>query len=213
MMRFSRTLNLLVFTPLVCTLTSCASSPSRIKWEGLRASTTFQKEKVIHKERMGDREVCWGLGLDEFLKSANTAPAPNCIFPSSKISAEDEGFILENMTLKQNLSQLKVLQVTQDGFVLTSPYYQYRQIIYVHKTDEAGIVDGAFLDPSHDWKMYEYSGPYTYSTLAGSKTVHSFRKIPKEKFDKAGSGLQVFEPFKEFFIYNRLWTWLEGEKK
>ena len=212
----------------------CSTNPSSersARWKTMAASPEFQKEKQTYRERIG-ADFCWTTGVSSFLVDESLKPSKTCLYPASKMIVEREYdsivFKGENI-LKQAVNELKVLQVTPEGFVVQTPhvitttimrggrsYTTQRAIntlIFIHKTDEAGLVDGQFLDESHAWNLYEYVGPFSYQTVAGSRTVHSFRKVARDRFAKAREGLTTYEPQREFFIVNQLWDRLEVAPK
>jgi hypothetical protein len=216
-------------------LTSCATtqtSPNIERWKAQKNSEEFKQEKQTYRQRLG-ADICWGTGVGEFLTNTNLTPSKECVYPASKMIVEREDeeatFMKGNKTLKQNIKQLKVFQVVPDGFVVETPhsivtthqrggsYFRTSRpintIIFVHKTDEKGVVDGSFLDDNHYWNLYEYSGPYTYQTNLGSKTVHSFKKVSTEKLLKASEGLKSYGPRRELFIEHELWDRMEELEK
>lgn len=193
-------------------LSSCATlqaGKSPEDWSRLRESEAFKKERAAYKERIGGKDFCWSVGVDDFLKTNAPMPSKECIYPASKfIVDKDDGLIVQDNLLKQNFKQLKVLQVTPEGFVIKSPHYKNDRVVFVQKTEETNIVDGSFLDEAQDWQVYEYAGTYSYATLIGSKTVHSFRRITKERLEGAKKGLKLYSPSKDLFIENKLWDHL-----
>jgi hypothetical protein len=134
------------------------------------------------------------------------------------VERADENAILfkGEKELKQNINQLKVFQVVSNGFIIDAPKDSYMpnlNVIFIEKTDEAGVVDGSFLDDKHYWNLYEYKGPITYQTKIGSKTVHSFKKVSMDRLVKASEGLKSYGPRKELFIENELWGRMEEYEK
>lgn len=192
-------------------LNSCATKPSvnTSYWTDLVASEQFQNEKKTYFERLDGKNFCWGGGVSDFFKSNASTPYKECIYPSSKLVIQThKGLIFEDRTLGQELRQLKVLQATPEGFVLTSPNNYNAQVIYIHRTEETDVVDGSFLDTGN-WTFYVYTGIYRYQTAIGSKTVHSFKKLTKKQTELANKGLQVFNPVLEYWVDNKLWPYLE----
>ncbi len=104
------------------------------------------------------------------------------------------------------------LQIVPEGFVIKGPNYGDGQIIFIHKTDEEGVVDGAFLDFKNTGDVYRYVGLYKYQSLMGPKTVRSFTKIPTAELLKAKEDLKVYAPMKEVFIRNEFWDGLEAQR-
>ena len=199
-------------------ISACATTPShrdQKKWEALAASEEFRKEKEVYTSKMNGLTFCWSIGVNSFLADANAKPSPQCIYPASGLwSYLDEQYygIVKKKVLTQELNQLKVLQVTPDGFVVESPERSYKQVVFIYKTNEVGVIDGAYLDNAN-WLLYEYAGTYSYKTLLGSKTVQSFRKISRDRLEKAQEGLKSYNPWKEFYITHQLWDHLEAMEK
>lgn len=190
-------------------LTACAThnlNKDSQAWEALGKSEAFQKEKSTFSSRLGDQGFCWDTGLDDFLTPNSPKPNTKCIYPASKILIDkDDGIIVQNKVLRQNFNQLKVLQVSPQGFVIVSPNHRNDQVIFIHNTDEDDLIDGAFLDDVQNFKLYEYVGTYSYATLVDSKTVYSFRKVNK-KLREAKNDLKYYDPLTEALIENRLWN-------
>lgn len=188
-------------------LSACATvhrnSAVKEKWFAILNSREFQEEKKLFVKRMNGANICFELGVSDFFSSKAESPDPSCLYFSSKIIIDSE------RSLRQAIQQLKVLQVVLDGFVVMSPEYRNDQIIFIHKSDEKGIVDGVFLDPKDGLGLYRYMGPYRYQSLSGSNTVHSFKKLTDDEIKKAREGLKVYGPSKEFFIINEIWDRLE----
>lgn len=111
-------------------------------------------------------------------------------------------------TLRQAIKQLKVLQVTDDGFVISSPDNNKSQIIFVQKSSEESLVDGTYLDQKDGWGLYRYVGTYRYQSLAGPRTVHSFKRTSKKDFESVLKDIKVYGAIKEFYIQNELWEYL-----
>lgn len=201
------------------TIISCATAqpPEQIeKWTGIKNSEEFKKEKTIYRQKLG-KDICLTTGVDDFLNNSSIKPSKDCIYPASKfvVGREDDEaqYFKGNKVLKQGIKQLKVLQVTPTGFVVQLPRRSSDAVIFIHRTDETGIVDNTFLDETHSWYFYEYTGTYSYSTLVGSKTVHSFKKVSAEKFKNAQDGIKSYSPMREFYIENGLWSDLETSEK
>ncbi len=193
-------------------VSACASTPSSDKsrkWEAQRLTEEYQREKKTYLERLG-LTPCWDYGVDFFLANPGSRPNPGCLYPSSKlVLGWDESLITKRRRLGQELRQLKVLQVTPDGFIVHSPNRRANQIIFIHKTIETGIVDDSYLDEVN-WSAYEYAGTYSYGTLAGSKTVHSFKRLTPERVAAASKGMKFYDPFQDFFIENQLWDYVKA---
>lgn len=189
-------------------LSACATqslNKNRQAWEDLGKSEVFQKEKATYFQRLGDRRFCWEIGIDDFLSGSTLKPDSKCIYPASKLVVQyDDGTFTKNKELGQRYMQLKILQVTPEGFVIKSPDYRNNQVIFVYKTDEGDLVDGSALDETQNFKLYEYVGTYSYQTLAGSKTVYSFRKANK-KLGDARKNIKYYDPLRDFLIEHQLW--------
>lgn len=197
-----------IMLPLMLMLSGCAvlqkNSIAREKWYAVLNSNEFQEEKKIYTKRMNGN-LCITAGVSSFLNSQAGTPEKECLYLSSRLIVDDD------RKLRQAIQQLKVLQIVPDGFVVKSPNYRDDQIIFIHKTDEEGVVDGAFLDLKNGGEVYRYAGLYKYQSLVGSKTVFSFRKIPTAELLKAKEDLKVYAPMKEVFIRNEFWGELEGK--
>lgn len=190
----------------------CATTkhnPTKEKWNEVLNSKQFQEEKSLYKARMDGLDVCWGTGVDEFLSSNGPQPDSKCLYLSSRISVEKEpdGLFGTKNTVRQ-FNKLKVLQVTDEGFVVSSPDRNRSQVIFVQKSDEENLVDGAYLDQKGGWGLYRYVGTYRYQSLAGPRTVHSFRKTGKKEFEHIFKDIKVYGAIKEFYIQNELWDYL-----
>ena len=198
-------------------LAGCATKPAAsktAKWKTLATSDAFKAEKEIYFKRLG-ANFCWGTGVSDFLASANFKPDKGCLYPSAPIMLGKEDpnayFDKGKNNLQQSLNQLRVLQVVANGFIVESPKSSSsgHRVIFIHKTDESRIVDGSYLDDSHSWNKYEYAGPYSYGTKFGPSTVHSFRKVPDERFAKANEGLNSYTPKRDMYISYELWDYLD----
>lgn len=191
-------------------LSACATTQrnreAKEKWNAVLSSHEFKAEKEILIKRLNGANVCFELGVSDFFKSGVESPDSNCLYFSSKMFKDYDG------EARQAVRQLKVLQVVPDGFVVRSPEYSNNQIVYIHKSEEKGIVDGAFLDSKDGFGLYRYTGPFSYQSLAGSNTVHSFKRLTKDEIKAAQEGLKTYGVLKEFFIRNELWDRLESDK-
>lgn len=189
-------------------LTGCATiqknSAAKEKWTAVMNSQEFQAEKELFVKRMNEANVCFELGVSDFFSSKVRSPESNCLYFSSKMFKDYDG------ELRQAVMQLKVLQVVPNGFIIRSPEQRNDQIIYIHLSEEKGIVDGAFLDQKDGWALYKYTGPITYQSLSGSNTVHSFKRLTIDELKKAQEGLKAYGPLKEFYIRHELWDRLES---
>lgn len=197
---------LLIITFLT-SLTSCVSTPkvNTEYWENLVNSDQFQNEKKTYEKRWNDKIHCWEQGVSDYLTEASYPPVQNCIYPSSKLVIQySEG----KKVTGQKLKQLKVMQVTPDGFLVTSADLQSNKLIFIKKTDETNIVDGSYLDEAN-WTRYEYVGTYSYKTVIGSKTIHSFKKVTAVESEDKRKNLKVYNPLIEYWVQYKLWYYLE----
>lgn len=182
-------------------LSACATTnKSSQAWEDLRKSELYRKEKLTYHSRIDGKSPCWGIGLNAFLTANSSKPAEKCLYPNSKFVVGHEG-------VGQAIKQLQVLQVTPDGFVIKSPDFRNNQVVFIYKTDEIDIVDGTILDQAQNFNLYEYVGTFTYQTLAGPRTVYSFRKFNK-KFVDARKDIKYYDPYRDFLIENKAWDHL-----
>jgi hypothetical protein len=194
---------------------SCASSQKAEKWENLLQSEKFQKEKEVYFSRLGkNKEFCWSIGVSDFLDSPGRVPDQNCLFPASKFIVDNINRPGTNRVLRQATETLEVIQIGEKGF-LVARSNKYRKIgdgspsvIFVHRTDEKEMVDGAYLD-RENWQIYEYAGPFKYQSATGLRTIHSFTKVSNERLVFAKKGLEAYSPQKEFLIENEIWDMLD----
>lgn len=205
---------------LLLLIAGCVTAAQRAQqdWIAFRANPEYRRERVIFKERLGEREPCFRIGIAAFT-FANPRPTKDCIYTSS-------GYFSDQNTgnATQHLRQLKVLQTASDGFLIQHEIVKCAifngkgrvcynsdeiapNVIWVHKTDEEGIVDGAFLDDSaSSLALYEYTGPYAYASVLGAtKTVHSFRKLSSKVYGDALKDLKVYNPNDELLADLGLW--------
>lgn len=177
------------------------------KWKAIGDSEEFQAERETWQKRMSGVSICHpGIGISDYLyPNSLQAPDSKCLYFASGLLITREGILFETeRALRQSLQQLKVLQVLENGFVVTSPNYRGNQIVFIHKTSEQGIVDGGFLD-NQNLLLYKYAGPYRYQSLSGPKTVHSFKKLTSDEVKSSVDGLKLYDPFKELYIKYELW--------
>lgn len=201
------------------TVSSIANTGTAKKYESLKDSADFQREKEIFKSRIEGKSLCPDMGVSDLIASNNATPSKDCLYPASKLVV-DPGDMIDARQLKQSLNTIKVIQVTPSGFIVNAQYFVlYGRVwsqrssdraAFIQKTDESNIVDGAYLDPAYNWDLYEYTGVRQYQTaIGGSNTVHSFRKIPQKELADAKKDLKTYGVFKEFFIENKLWDMLK----
>lgn len=206
-----------VLIPLVLAATSCVTTAQRMHqaWADLSSSEEFQKEKALFKKRTGGKEFCATVGIYVFTWP-NNSPRKDCIYTSGGYRKD-----AETNDITTHLEQLKVLQTTPKGFLIEHEYWFCPKfcekrtspgLIFVHKTDQEGIVDGAFLDPASDQtvRLYEYVGPYTYESVNGApRTVHSFKVFPREVLKTSMEGFKVYDPNEELYASLKIWHRLE----
>jgi len=191
----------------------CTTMPMRVlkDWEARRTSQEFQKEKAVFKERLGGKEICWRSGVVIYTW-ASEIPPKECLYPAGAYMPTSQGPGVYPKLLN-------VMQTTSKGFLVKHIeqvcegricYDRVNpNLVFIHKTDEQGFVDGSYLDEKPDGSLYEYMGPFSYETTFGSKTVHSFKKIPADKVKNALSGLLVYKPTDELFAQIGQWDDLE----
>ncbi len=209
------TLVLLFFITSCATVKSVTRAGDAKKWENLKASSEFQKEKELFTNRIGGKTLCPKTGVATFTLESSISPSKTCLYPASSFVV-NSGDMLDSPSLMQLLQTLKVVQVLPDGFLVKSwsvrnNSYQHDspEVVFIHKTDEEGVVDGAYLDNAYDYALYEYMGTYNYTSVSGaSRTVHSFKKLSKKEIESAKKDLKVYGVIKEFFIENKLWDYL-----
>lgn len=191
------------------------------QWREREASEEFKKEKALFQERLGGKYPCWLTGISYFSRSGDI-PDKKCLYPTNKFfnntEAEDRG-----NAISQEAFALKVIQATPDGFLVNaswqscSRYYcsqeQGSNLIFIYKTDEKNLVDGSILDPGFSWSLYEYTGPFSYRSVLGMNTVHSFKKVSGESLIKAKEGLTRYNSYKELLATLGLWKMLGEEIK
>src|SRR5690606_17816672 len=116
----------------------------------------------------------------------------------------------------QYTKRLKVIQVTPQGFLVEHIYsvctYDYGCqdqrapfIVFIHKTDEVEIIDESYLDKESDGSLYEYTGPFAYNAILGTKTVRSFKKVPTSSIVDASKDLIFYNPYDELFAETGSW--------
>lgn len=202
-------------------LSACVTT-SKIKreWEQRQASQAFREEKARFMERLGGKEVCWREGVSSFAL-APRAPSNSCVYPAAGYTVSGKIW-----------GRLKVLQVTSAGFLVqgkgigchSDPYGKVMScwgadtvssdVIFIHKTDERGVVDGSRLDDDADPRkiyLYESTGPFTYAAAHGAtKTIPSFKKLPATALDDASKGLKVYDPKLEAYAQLEMWRELNA---
>lgn len=189
----------------------CTSTQVRKDWDMRISSPEFQTEKTAFKDRLNGKEICWTTGIAEFMWKTEV-PSKTCLYPSGRFLYNPEG-------PAQYPKLLKVMQATPQGFLIEGTgercrnnycsSYKSPSLIFIYKSNEQNIVDGTYLDEKADGLLYEYAGPYSYQTALGSKTVHAFKRVPREQTDGALAGLKVYNPYYELLAQLEMWSLLE----
>lgn len=209
-------LKLLIFGGLIIlnlNILGCITTPyvhpQSEKWDALIASPQYQAEKKIFEQRTGGIKYCGDTGVSSFIQNPSLKPEKMCIYPATPYVIENKDNPYRKNIPKQALKQLKVIQVTPNGLLIDTPQRSYStNAVFIHKTDEIGLVDGSYLDETN-WIMYEYMGPYTYESLSGAnRTVHSFKKLIQNRFEKEFKGIKMYGPLKDYLIKNQLYEWI-----
>lgn len=201
MRKFTATVACLIFTS---SLVAC-STMSKPSWHKLYESEEYKAEKKVYSERLGQLEFCWFTGVMDFLNDPSLKPNPNCLYPSSKMEITDNGMFGENRVLGQDLRKLRILQSTNDGFIISGAG---DKAILIQKQGFEDLVDGAYID-TQNFFVYQYAGPITYQTLAGSRTVHSFKRPSKSLIEGAQKGLKFYGPVTDLVVESRAWGQLQ----
>jgi hypothetical protein len=188
---------------------------SIIFWNQRAASPEFQKEKTKFAERIGGKKVCWLGGLANYTQSSELPPK-DCLFPTSPYTESDG-------QVGRAVNRLKVVQALPQGFLANTSWKECSRnycadkigenFIFIHRSDEGDLVDGSFIDPVSDYSIYEYAGPFTYNSVGGIKTVHSFRKKPADYLLKANAGFKFFSYYQELLSILGLWEELAKDLK
>lgn len=204
---------------VLAVLSGCASMYAKTEeaWGEKKASREFLREKALFKERLGGKAPCLLSGLYGFTWDTTERPSAECLYPATRYMYDPY-----KRVYGQAAQVLQVIQAMPKGFLVKSTgqtcsgsryvscYDQASpNVIFIHRTDEQDIVDGAQLNPTADGFLYEYTGPFSYETTFGSKTVYSFRKLPKGTVKKALDGLKVYNLDQELFADIGAWPELE----
>lgn len=205
-----------VFIPLsLCLILSSACSTAKIEkaWSDRKSSEDFQKEKAVFKERLDGKAPCWTTGVADFTLKTES-PSNQCLYPSG-------AYVYEERQSRQYFKVLHVMQAMPSGFLVERLFIicdryachenRHPNLLFIHKTDEQGIVDGSYLDENPNRELYEYTGPFAYEAALGTrKTVHSFKKIPAKVVTDSLKGLKVYKLDDEMFA--EIGAWWELEK-
>lgn len=192
-------------------LSACATGE---RWKEYSERDQYLKEKESVRARLGGKLPCWTKGVVSFSVSDET-PDPKCLYPPSRFRAAGEA---EPGT--RVARQLKVIQVTASGFLAQGVVFRCpsrggcwevpaNRAVFVHKTTEQAVVDGAYLDDdaTETFPLYEYTGPSTYTTAMGAAaTVHSFKRVSEETLRKAREGVSAYSGVGEFYAQLRMWS-------
>jgi hypothetical protein len=171
----------------------------------------YKKEKALFKERLGGKTPCYSKGVVDFTESG--MPSKQCIYPSG-------GYIRVGDEFGQYPKLLKVFQILPKGFLVQHAVSECfgsagcidrpnQNLLYVHRTTEENIVDGAYLDEANPEARFEYAGPYSYESKTGARTVHSFKMMVPGAIAEAVKGLKVYDPRDELLAETGLWNKLE----
>lgn len=191
----------------VLLLTSCATLESPYsRWDRTTSAPQFKSEKTIFNERLNGKEICPTIGVANFTYDASLKPETKCMYPDIKIAR------IFNDSGRDWRKSLKVLQVLDDGFIVTSDSPSATSV-FIHKTNEEGIVDNAYLanDPNKFY-FYEYAGPYSYNSLSGKRTIQSFKKVDRNILIQAQKGLTSYYFLEELMGNVQLWDWADALK-
>lgn len=195
-------LSLSIGALLALFLPACITPPpsTRSQWEQLSTSSQFLTEKEIYNQRLKGKKLCTDVGVANFTYNSNLKPDPACIYPAVMIAKDRDGD-------RYWTKSLRVVQVLNNGFLVTSPSMKLN--IFIHRTDEKGVIDDMYLasDP-HEYRFYEYTGTYTYSSLVGNRTIHSFRSYNLGDLNKAYEGLTTYYFLQDAFAQAELWDWV-----
>ncbi len=185
-------------------VSACSTSPTEKEWIERKNNPVFAKEKALFKERLGGKEICSSVGLFDFVILNGPNPNYACLYPTSKLEPTDN----HNIALGQHRGRLEIVQVSHDGFLVKSVFPGGKNI-FVHKTDESGLVDGSFIDSAPSGMLYEYAGPFSYDSAFGRRTIHSFKKIELAQVQKAHIDLSIYNPNDEVLANLEIWKQLK----
>lgn len=183
-------------------LPACFTSQAERDWDERFASSKFHDEKVEFKRRLKEKNlrICWSVGMEDFLFSSAPKPDEDCLYPATRYGfctyPTSDTCIIDRDWIYRNKT-LHVGQITKKGIVVESIFTNNSGLaVFVHKTDESGLVDGSYLERDGEKNLYFYGGPYAYkNVLGGTRTIHSFIKSNAVK--KALEGLETYNPFQE----------------
>ena len=119
-----------------------------------------KEEQQIIANRTGGKHYCPMWSSDYLLSFNQEKPDKNCIYliPPRSVQA---------------------FQVTDTGILASYnllQQYGYSISFYFHKTKELSeLVDGSYVTG-----LFVYTGPYSYQSLTGQRTLYSFRALNKE---------------------------------
>lgn len=173
---------------LALVLVSCTPTMTYQQgWSAFVASPDYSSEYDAFKKNLGDKRPCFGVSLIDFIEGS-AQPEAGCIYVSGP---------------------LKVMQAQPDGYMVMSPEYGgAKPKLFIHKTDEQGVVDDAIINSAAPPNFYEYSGVFTYETMLGMSTVHSFRKVT-DAVMRAQADLKSYSPVEEIYADRKLWKQAE----
>lgn len=204
-MKITQSIILLFYMLAPLFLSSCATLESKYsRWDRTAEDTQFKSEKATFNERLNGKEICYWIGVASFTYDASAKPDSKCLYPDIKIARV---YLSDD---RQWSKSLKVLQVLDNGFIVTSDGPS-PITIFIHKTDQVGVVDKTYLaaDPNKFF-FYEYAGPYSYNSLTGKRTVHSFKKVDRKVFIEAQKGLTSYYFIQDMFGNAGLIEWADA---
>jgi hypothetical protein len=114
----------------------------------------INQEKELFRKRTGGKEWCNGQSLTDIVVFSKK-PERQCVYQHSD-------------------NAVFVTQVLPSGFLVGG--YGVSRLVFVYKNsanDANDLVD--YSGVPHGF--FEYSGPYSYMSLMGQRTIHSFRHI------------------------------------
>lgn len=163
------------------------------KWNEIQSSKEYQREKAIFKKKLKGKDICLSADIEKFIQSRDLKPDSKCLYPLSAYGLGD----LDPMTVPR-VPSLYVMQVIPTGYLVKEGGLSDGDgILFIKKSDEKGFIDGSNLDNEDGWALYEYTGIFTYQTSVGTRTVHSFKKMPLHSVANARKGLKIYNPNNE----------------
>lgn len=177
--------------------TGCISTKTSKDWNAIKSNPQFEVEKAKLKERLGGKLPCLESELFQFT-NANKKPLPNCLYPVGKFES-DWGDVV------QSTKRLKIFQVVSNGF-LVDPVKFYGSQFFIYEKDRNNLIDGAYFDSEFSFDFYEYVGPFSFQTLAGQRTLYSFKKVSAADIQKMQSDFKVYNLYTEILAQVGAWN-------